>query len=314
MRALREVWGSTLVEVAEADPRVLVLDADVANSTRADIFAEALPDRFVQLGIAEQNMIGVAVGLAGHGYVPWASSFSVFLTHRAIDPIRMLVAQTKANVKIAGAYSGLLTGLTGRTHQDVEDLAILRAMPNMTVLCPADPVECEAMIRWATEHEGPVYLRLARDPAPDIVGEFGPFVPGPVRVLREGTEVVIVSTGVESARVIGSADLLAEQGIEARVVHVPSIKPLDAESLLAQLSDARLIVTVEEHSIYGGLGGLVAEVASEVGLSAPIHRIGLRDVWTESAPNDFMLDKYGLSSQRVADAVAGRVAALSPRP
>ena len=299
MKALRDVWGTTLAELADDDERLVMLDADVANSTKADIFAQRHPDRFLQLGIAEQNMIGVAAGLALEGFVPWASSFSVFMTHRAIDPIRMLVAQTGANVKLAGAYSGLLTGLTGRTHQDVEDLAILRAMPGLTVLCPADPAECRSMVRWANDYVGPVYLRVARDPEPDL-GEEVPFVPGAVRVLREGADVTLVSTGVQSVRVLAAADLLAETGIASKVVHVPSIKPLDESALRAELMDAPLIVTVEEHSIVGGLGGLVAEVTSVSGGFAAIHRIGLNDTWTESAPNDFLLDKYGLSATQVA--------------
>src|ERR1700674_4822551 len=168
MKALRDVFGDTLVSLGGTNPNVVVLDADLANSTKADKFAMAYPGRFLQMGIAEQNFVGVAVGLASLGFVPWLSSFTVFFTHRAIDPIRMLVAQTHANVKIGAAYSGLLTGLAGKTHQDVEDLAIMRAMPDMTVLAPADEFECEAMIRWATEYSGPVYLRLARDATPDV--------------------------------------------------------------------------------------------------------------------------------------------------
>ncbi len=233
MRAMREVWGATLAELADTDPRVLVVDGDLANSTRADLVDQAHPDRFLQLGIAEQNMVGVAAGLSLMGYAPWLSSFAIFLTHRAIDPIRMLVAQTGANVKIAGSYSGLLTGLTGRTHQDVEDLAIMRAMPGMTVLAPADDIECEAMVRWAAAHDGPVYLRLARD-AVERVTETAAFDAtsalsevASVRVLAEGDDIVLVSTGAESTRVAAAARLLAERGIAARVVHVPVIKPLD---------------------------------------------------------------------------------------
>src|ERR1700757_4650054 len=168
MKALRDVFGDTLVSLGSTNPNVVVLDADLANSTKADKFAMAHPGRFLQMGIAEQNCVGVAVGLASLGFVPWLSSFTVFFTHRAIDPIRMLVAQTHANVKIGAAYSGLLTGLTGKTHQDVQDLAIMRAMPDMTVLAPADAIEGEAIIRWATEFEGPVYLRLARDASPNV--------------------------------------------------------------------------------------------------------------------------------------------------
>src|SRR6201993_2017727 len=199
MKAMRDVWGETLVALGKANPNVVVLDADLANSTKADKFAKAHPARFLQMGIAEQNCVGVAVGLASVGFVPWLSSFTVFFTHRAIDPIRMVVAQTHANVKIGAAYSGLLTGLTGKTHQDVQDLAIMRAMPDMTVLAPADAIGGEAIIRWATEHDGPLYVRLARDAAPHVFGETYRFVPGKTALLREGGDVLLISTGPQSA-------------------------------------------------------------------------------------------------------------------
>ena len=169
MKAMREVWGETLVELGTADPRTVVLDGDLANSTKADKFAAAHPDRFLQMGIAEQNLIGVAAGLASTGLVPWTSSFTVFFTHRALDPIRMLVAQSHANVKIVGSYSGLLIGAVGKTHLDVQDLAIMRAMPDMTVLAPGDATELVAMMDWAQDYYGPVYLRLVRDAVPDLV-------------------------------------------------------------------------------------------------------------------------------------------------
>src|SRR6476619_7838731 len=168
MKAMRDVWGDTLVSLGNTNPNVLVLDADLANATKADNFSNRCPQRFLQMGIAEQNFVGVAVGLASVGFVPWLSTFAIFFTHRAIDPIRMLAAQTHANIKIGGAYSGILTGLTGKTHHDVQDLAIMRAMPDMIVIAPVDSVECEAAMRWATDYDGPVYLRLARDVCPDI--------------------------------------------------------------------------------------------------------------------------------------------------
>src|ERR1700730_5170436 len=192
MKALRDVFGDTLVSLGSSDPNVVVLDADLANSTKADKFAKMYPGRFLQMGIAEQNFVGVAVGLASLGYVPWLSTFTVFFTHRAIDPIRMLVAQTHANVKIGAAYAGLMTGLTGKTHQDVEDLAIMRAMPDMTVLAPADEFECEAMIRWATEYSGPVFVRLARDACPNVFDQQYRFVPGRTISLKEGRDVLLI--------------------------------------------------------------------------------------------------------------------------
>src|SRR4029077_5891910 len=208
MKALRDVFGDTLVSLGSTNPNVVVLDADLANSTKADKFAKMYPARFLQMGIAEQNFVGVAVGLASVGFVPWLSSFTVFFTHRAIDPIRMLVAQTHANVKIGAAYSGLLTGLTGKTHQDVEDLAIMRAMPDMTVLAPADAIEGEAIIRWATEFQGPGYLRLARDASPNLFGEWYSLARANTSSLREGSDVLLISTGPQSLRCVEAAKLL----------------------------------------------------------------------------------------------------------
>jgi transketolase len=252
MKALRDVFGDTLVSLGSTNPNVVVLDADLANSTKADKFAKMYPGRFLQMGIAEQNFVGVAVGLASLGYVPWLSTFTVFFTHRALDPIRMLVAQTHANVKIGAAYAGLLTGLTGKTHHDVQDIAIMRAMPDMTVVAPADAIEGEAIIRWATEYEGPVYVRLARDASPNVFDEQYRFVPGKTISLKEGSDVLLISTGPQSVRCLQAAELLHGQGISAGVLHVPSIKPVNKEEIVSAAEKAKVVVTVEEHTIYGG--------------------------------------------------------------
>src|ERR1700742_2358975 len=228
---MRDVWGETLVALGDTNENLLVLDADLANSTKADKFAKAHPERFLQMGIAEQNFVGAAVGLASMGYVPWLSTFTVFFTHRALDPIRMLVAQTHANVKIGAAYAGVLTGLTGKTHHDVEDLAIMRAMPGMTIIAPIDSTECEAAMRWATEHEGPVYLRLARDVCPDVFDGGYEFKLGKTYLLKEGKDVLLVSTGPQSQRCLEAANLLDQQAVSAGVLHGPSTKPLDREEL-----------------------------------------------------------------------------------
>jgi transketolase len=302
MKAMRDVWGDTLVELGKTNPKLILLDADLANSTKADKFAKAHPDRFLQMGIAEQNCVGVAVGLASLGYVPWLSSFAVFFTHRAVDSIRMLVAQTHANVKIGGAYAGILTGLTGKTHQDVEDLAIMRSMPGMTVLAPADEVECAAAIRWATDLEGPVYLRLARDVCPDVFGPHYQFAPGKTYFLKQGTDVLLVSTGPQSARCKEAAQLLEAEDISAAVLHVPSIKPLNVEELVRACELFRLVVTVEEHNIHGGLGALVAEILSEHSPRRVI-RLGINDRWGESAPNEYLLDLFELSSARLSERI-----------
>jgi transketolase len=302
MKALRDVFGDTMVSLGSSDPNLVVLDADLANSTKADKFAKMYPGRFLQMGIAEQNFVGVAVGLASLGYVPWLSTFTVFFTHRALDPIRMLVAQTHANVKIGAAYAGVLTGLTGKTHHDVQDLAIMRAMPDMTVLAPADAIEGEAIIRWATEYEGPVYVRLARDASPDIFDEQYRFVPGKTILLKEGSDVLLISTGPQSVRCLEAAELLHGQGISAGVLHVPSIKPVNREEIVSAAEKAKVVVTVEEHTIYGGLGGLVTEILSEASPRRVI-RFGIEDRWGESAPNDYLLDLFQLSAPRLSERI-----------
>jgi transketolase len=311
MTAMRDVWGAKLVQLGGSDPRTVVLDGDLANSTKADKFALAHPDRFFQMGIAEQNLIGAAAGLASVGYVAWTSSFTVFFTHRAIDPIRMLVAQSDANVKIVGSYSGLLVGAVGKTHLDVQDLAIMRAMPNMAVVAPADEAELVSVMDWAAAYEGPVYLRIVRDDVADVFDRNYTFVPGAVHQLRTGEDVTLVSTGPQTSRVLAAADLLTDAGIAASVVHVPCLKPLDANALVTAIGDPPLVVTVEEHSVLGGLGGLVAEVLTAAGPSPQVLRIGLDDVWGESAGNDFLLEKHGLSASRIADRVQ-RVLSSAP--
>lgn len=303
-RSQREVFGETLAELAATDSRVVVLDGDLATSTRVDIVAERAPESFVQVGIAEQNLVGMAVGMSTIGYRPWLSSFGVFLTHRAVDQVRMLVSQTRLPVRVVASYAGLLNGRTGKTHQDVEDLAIMRAMPHMTILAPADEHEAEAVIRWAAEHDGPVYLRLARDAVPSVFEPGHVFQPGKPYVVREaerGADVTLVSTGTQTTRVLVTADLLTGRGIATRVLHLPTLKPLDDAAFLALLDDS-LLVTVEEHSVLGGLGGLVAELVSTHD-PRRVVRVGLADCWAESAPDTFLLDRYGLAPERVAEQV-----------
>lgn len=307
MKAQRVVWGETLAELAATDERVIVLDGDLATSTRADIVAERVPNSFVQVGIAEQNMVGMAFGLSTLGYRPWLSTFGVFLTHRAIDQIRMLVSQTKAPVRIASAYSGLLNGSSGKTHQDIEDLAIMRAMPNMTVVAPADEYEAEAAFRWAADFDGPLYIRVARDAVAPVFDESYRFVLGRPVQLVDGPDATIISTGVQTSRTADAVKLLAERGVHAKHIHLPTLKPLDVEALLDLIGDADAVVTVEDHSRIGGLGGLVSEILAERG-GTRVLRIGLEDRWSESAPNDFLLDKYGLSTERVAESVLEQLA------
>lgn len=303
MIAQRDVWGQTLVELARSDERIVVLDGDLATSTKADLFAAAHPDRFVEVGIAEQNMVGMAFGMATLGYRPWLSTFGVFLTHRALDPVRMLLAQTGVPVRIAGAYSGLLNGSSGKTHQDIEDLAIMRAMPGMVVIAPADEIEMRAAIGWIAEYDGPVYVRVARDAVASVFDEDYEFVVGAVRTIREGSDATLVSTGVQTSRVLAAAELLGAEGISVRVVHVASLKPIDELGLVKAVAGGAPVITVEEHTVIGGLGGLVSEISTSSPSPFAVSRIGLADGWSESAPNDFLLDAYGLSAERVAQRV-----------
>jgi len=298
----RDVWAETLVELAATNPDILVMDADLATSTKADRFADAYPDRFLEMGIAEQGMVGAAAGLSFTGYVPWLSSFGIFFTNRALDQVRMSVAQTHANVKIGAAYTGLMAGLAGKTHVDVSDLAIMRAMPGMTVLAPADAAEVAAMTRWATQTPGPVYLRLGREAGPDVFGPDYVFEPRRVYLLREGTEVLLVSTGMQTARTLAAAELLGADGISAGVLHVPSIKPVDEAAIAAAAANVPIVVTVEEHTVIGGLGGLVAEIVTSHD-PRPVIRIGIEDTWGESAPNAWLLERHGLTPERVAERV-----------
>jgi len=299
--AQRDVFGDTLVELIDRDERVYVLDGDLANSTKADKVSRERPDRFLEMGIAEQNMMGVAGGMASCGLIPWLSSFAVFLVNRDLDQLRVVVAQPNLNVKIGSAYTGLLTGKTGKTHQEVSDLAVMRAMPNMTVLAPADGVETRLAMLAANDHPGPVYVRLTRDPHPVIFPKDHRFEIGKAVLVRDGNDVTIMATGVQTTRALETADLLALQGISAHVLHIPSIKPLDVAAIVAAAAKTGKVLTAEDHTIIGGLGGAVAEVLGEHH-PTPLKRIGIRDVYGESAENDELLEKYGLTPRHMAEA------------
>src|SRR5436309_1280516 len=230
---MREVYATTLVELAGEYLNLVVLDGDLANSTRAEVFEQHYPDRFLEMGIAEQNLMGVASGLATVGFIPWLSSFAVFLVNRDLDQLRQVVAQPNLGVKIGAGYSGLFTARTGKTHQDVSDLAVMRAMPHMTVVAPADGVEARLAMRVATASPGPWYVRLVRDPTPVVFGADHQFVPGKLVVLREGTDVPIIGTGVQSVRALAAGDLLAQEGISAHIVHAATLKPIDQAAVVS---------------------------------------------------------------------------------
>lgn len=298
---MRDTFSTALLEISQTDSRVYVLDGDLATSTKIDVVATQLPEKFLQMGIAEQNMLSVAAGLATTGLQPWVATFAAFMSKRAIDQIQVQIAQPNLDVKMIGAYSGLLTGLTGKSHQALEDIAIFRTLAHMTVLAPADAVETAAMIKWANQYNGPVYIRLARDNYPIIFDNQYKFELGKGVLLREGTDLTIISTGTQTSRAVEAAEILAEQNISAAVLHLPSIKPIDKEAIIQAAVNTGAIVTAEEHSVYGGLGSAVAEIlaASE---PTPIEFVGVKDRNSESADNDDLLNKYELLPTHVAEA------------
>lgn len=296
--AMRDVFGDTLLHLSQIDSRVYALDGDLATSTKVNVVAEKNPPKFLQMGIAEQNMMSVAAGLATIGLQPWATTFAAFLSKRAIDQIQVQIAQPNLDVKMIGAYSGLLTGLTGKTHQALEDIAIFRSLANMIVLAPADGVETRKMMEFANEYHGPVYIRLARDPLPTVFSEDYKFELGKAVEVREGKDVTIISTGTQTCRSLEAAEKLAEEGIQAAVLHIPSIKPIDKQAIIAAAEKTGAIVTSEEHSIYGGLGSAVAEILVEE-KPVPMLRVGVKDRNAESASNEALLQKYELSSNHI---------------
>ncbi|MEX2135381.1 MAG: transketolase C-terminal domain-containing protein [Chloroflexota bacterium] len=301
-RAMREVFGETVAQLADDDPRIVMLDGDLGSSTKADIFEHAHRDRFLQMGIAEQNMIGVAAGLATMGLIPFISTFVSFAVVRPLDQVRVLIAQTGLNVKLTAGYAGLFTGMAGKTHQIVDDISIMRAMPGMVTVSPADDVEAAQVIRWAAGYDGPVYVRIVRDATQRLFDDAYAFRVGAAVEVRRGGDLTLIGTGAQTPRLVDAADLLAADGIDAAVLHLPTLKPLDAAAIVAAADRTGRLVSVEEHTVIGGLGGAVAEVLAEQ-RPTPLRRIGLQDTYTVSAPNDVLLDLYGLSAAKVADQV-----------
>ena len=318
MMEMRVAWGDTLLELTKTHPNIMVLDGDVGSSTMAQTVAYNAPDFYMNMGIAEQNMMGVAAGMATVGLIPWLSSFACFLAHRDLDQLRVTVAQPKLNVKLAGHFSGILAGKTGKTHIDVQDIAILRALPNMIVVAPADGVECMQATRLLTDTRGPAYLRITRDASPVIFGEDYTFVLGKVVPLREGKDLTIFGTGVQTVRALEAAEILASEGVSAHVVHVHTLKPIDVQGVVAAAKKTGRVLTTEEHNIFGGLGGAIAEVLGQH-CPVPMKIHGLQDCFLESGPNDALLEKYGLTAKHVASAAkdllrASPVAARKPPP
>ena len=300
-RATREAFGATLVELANEGIEVVVVEADLSKSTTTATFEKAYPKRFFNAGIAEQNMIGTAAGLAVGGKVAFTGSFAVFATGRAYDQVRNTVCYAGLNVKLCPTHSGITVGPDGGSHQMVEDIALMRVLPGMRVLVPADARAAAAAIRVAATTPGPFYVRLGRAPVPVIYDEGFEFELGRAYVLREGTDVTIASCGVMVERALAAAELLAVEGISAEVLDVATIKPIDVDTIVESVSKTGAIVTAEEHSIIGGLGSAVAEVIGEH-VPAPLRRVGVKDVFGTSGDPEELMVHYGLTATDIASA------------
>ncbi|MGN0266317.1 MAG: transketolase family protein [Lachnospiraceae bacterium] len=298
--ATRDSYGNTLVALGAETDRVIVMDADLAGATKTGMFKAAYPDRFFDCGIAEQNMIGTAAGMAAMGLVPFVSTFAMFAAGRAFEIIRNSVGYPRLNVKICATHAGLSVGPDGATHQCNEDFGLMRTIPGMTVMCPSDDVEARKMIRAAYEMEGPVYIRLGRSPIPVFHEEEYDFRIGKAETVKEGNDVAIIATGIMVYEAMKAADMLKEKGISARVVNMPTIKPIDKEAILAAAKECKKIVTVEEHNIYGGLGEAVCAVVSEE-CPVPVKRIGVNDVFGKSGTAEEVLAEYGLTDAHIAE-------------
>ena len=289
---MRETFGEMLVQLGKEDPNIFVLDADLCTSTVASLFRDTFPRRFIQCGVAEQNMFGIAAGLAMTGVIPFPVTFAVFATKRACDQVSISIAYPKANVKIPGSYPGLPTGKAGATHQSVQDLAIMRAMPHMRVIDAGDNEELRQVMRAAVEYVGPVYFRVTRAAVPDIPWPEGyEFKWGRAVTLREGSDVTIVGTGFMTSRCLEAAEILEKRGVSARVDHHPCLKPLDREAIKDAAEKTGAIVTVENHSIIGGLGGAIAEAQTEL-CPVPQRRIGIKDQFVETGEIPDLFEKY----------------------
>jgi transketolase len=298
MIATRDAYGEALKELGGLNKDIVVLDADLSGSTKTGVFKKAYPERFFNVGIAEQNLMGIAAGLATTGKIPFASTFAVFATGRAFEIIRNSICYPKLNVKIAATHAGLMVGEDGATHQALEDISIMRSLPNMVVLNPADAVETKQCIFKAAEHNGPVYIRLGRSKVPVVFDENYKFEIGKGVELKEGKDITIIATGVMVEKALLAAEELLKEGISARVINMSTIKPIDKDIIIKAASETKGIVTVEEHNIIGGLGSAVAEVVVE-NRPTYVERIGTMDAFGESGDGNKLLEKYGLNVKNI---------------
>ena len=299
--AQRNYYGKALAKLAETNPDVVVLDADLAGSTKTSEFRKVAPERFVEVGIAEQDMIGVAAGLAASGKTVFASTFAVFASGRCWEQIRLAMAYPRLNVKVVSTHCGISVGPDGASHQALEDLAIMRAIPNMTVISPADAYEAYAATLAIADYNGPVYMRLGRADMPVIFDEDVKFEIGKARLLRSGLDVTLIGTGQMVSLCLDAAEALEKEGISADVIDMSTIKPLDIDAIYESVTKTGCVVTAEEHSVIGGLGSAVSEFLSE-NFPCPLTRIGTRDTFGESGEPDELFKKYGLTAEDIIEA------------
>jgi len=301
MKATRDAYGEILAELGATYRDVVVLDADLSGSTKTAVFAKKFPDRFFNMGIAEANMVGTAAGLAAAGKIPFVSTFAIFAAGRAWEQIRQSVAYPKANVKIVPTHGGVTVGEDGGSHQSVEDIAIMRAIPNMTVIVPADAVETRGAVAAAATHKGPFYIRLGRNKVPAVFEEGHEFVLGKGNELSPGTDMTFITTGIMTAQALRAAVALEKEGISARVVHIGTIKPLDQEIVVKAARETGAIVTAEEHSVIGGLGSAVSELLAET-KPVPIKRVGIHDRFGTSGKAEELIKYFGLTPDDLVEA------------
>lgn len=297
--ATRESYGNALVELGQENPNVVVLDADLAAATKTGMFKKAFPERHIDCGIAECNMIGIAAGLAAAGMTPFASSFAMFAAGRAFEQVRNSVGYPHLNVKIGATHGGISVGEDGATHQCCEDIALMRTIPGMTVIVPSDDIEAKAAVKAAAAMEGPVYMRFGRLAVPVINDEDYKFEIGKGKVLREGTDVTIIANGLCVAESLDAAEKLAAEGINAQVINMATVKPLDTDLVLEAAKATGKVVVVEEHSVIGGLGSAVCDVLSEQ-LPTPVLKIGVNDVFGHSGPAVELIKEFGLDGDSIA--------------
>lgn len=306
-QATRDAYGEALVELGAQREDLIVLDADLAAATKTGMFKKTYPDRFIDVGIAEGNMIGVAAGLAAAGKLVFASSFAMFAAGRAFEQVRNSVGYPHLNVKIGATHAGVSVGEDGATHQCCEDIGLMRTIPGMVILNPADAVEAKKAVFAAAAWDGPVYLRFGRLALPVVTDEAAPFTIGQAQTLREGADVTIVATGLPVGMALEAAELLAAEGIAARVVNMATIKPIDRDAVARAAAETGAIVTVEEHNIIGGLGSAVAEVVCET-TPVPVVRVGVQDTFGRSGPAAELLTLFGFTPEHIAEAAREAIA------